>query len=171
MKPENRSISEASLPEQRIMRLWRKFGHHAFGRRLFHFLFNRAVPYSATIGSQIVKLEPGHALLELRDRRKVRNHLNSIHAIALANLGELASGLAMIAALPPHTRAIVVRLEINYLKKARGTLLAEGRASPPERILESISSIAEATIRDNEHDEVATVRVEWRLSPQEARTQ
>jgi acyl-coenzyme A thioesterase PaaI-like protein len=101
----------------------------------------------------------------LKDRRKIRNHLNSIHAIALANLGELASGLAMITAVPNGTRSIVTNLEIEYLKKARGRLLAEGRASPPSVINEAIDSLATADIIDEEGDLVACVTVLWRLSP------
>jgi acyl-coenzyme A thioesterase PaaI-like protein len=97
----------------------------------------------------------------------VRNHLNSIHAIALANLGELASGLALISAMPKSAKGIVTRLEIDYLKKARGTLTATGEAEVPETINEPTSLVAKATILNSDGERVATLDVHWLLSPRE----
>ena len=114
-----------------------------------------------------MELRPGFVRVSLKDRRAVRNHLNSIHAIALANLGELASGLAMISAVPSSVRAIVVNLEIEYIKKARGSLIAAGSAAPPGNISSSVTSIAEAEITDADGDVVALMKVHWRLSPKE----
>jgi acyl-coenzyme A thioesterase PaaI-like protein len=121
------------------------------------------VPYTGTIRPIIQEISPGRASVILRDRRVLRNHLNSIHAIALANVGELASGLALIAALPKSTKGIVTRLEIDYHKKARGQLIAVGEAQVPETIGESTTLQAYATIRDSEGECVATLTVYWQL--------
>jgi acyl-coenzyme A thioesterase PaaI-like protein len=102
--------------------------------------------------------------MRLADRPGVRNHLNSIHAIALANLGEMASGLAMTTALPPGIRSIVTGLEIGYAKKARGTLTAESRVQVPE-VRGDVEHDVQAEIRDSAGDLVATITVRWRLSP------
>ena len=152
-------------PEQRLLTLWRRFGGSLLGRKLFSYVLGRTAPYSGSIKAEVLRLEPGSAQVAMKDRRKLRNHLHSIHAIALANLGEIASGLAMISALPPNTRAIVVNLEIEYLKKARGRLLAIGSAKPPESITQAIDSVAVADIKDQEGDIVSRVKVHWRLSP------
>lgn len=130
------------------------------------FLFNRFlafhIPYSATINARVMDLKPGYARFELADRRKVRNHLNSIHAIALSNFGELTSGLALMTGLPAQVRGIVLQITTNYLKKARGTLIAECHCVLPE-VKGDTDVTVEAYIKDHEMNVVAQVKVLWRL--------
>jgi len=130
-------------------------------------MLGRMAPYSGSIRPLVLQLEPGYARIALQDRHGLRNHLNSIHAIALANLGELASGLAMLAALPEDVKAIVTSLEIEYVKKARGRLQAEGRAEPPGVITEPTTQIVRAEISDETGDIVARLNVHWQLRPKE----
>lgn len=153
--------------ESKVLRLWQQWGNTALGRRIYSRLLGRLVPYSGSIKPQVVHLEPGRAEIVMTDRHSLRNHLHSIHAIALANLGELASGLAMIAALPKDVKAIVVRLEIEYLKKARGTLTATGSASPARNITAESDALACCEIHDADGDIVAKVSAHWRLRPAE----
>jgi acyl-coenzyme A thioesterase PaaI-like protein len=141
---------------------WRRLATRPGGRWLFSRLVGRMAPYSGSMGAVVVELEPGRAVLRLRDRRRVRNHLRSVHAIALANLGELASGLAMMALLPACVRGIPVEINIRYLKKARGTLTAHGSATLPE-IVGPTNGEARADIRDAGDEPVAAVRVTWEL--------
>ncbi|MES9827695.1 MAG: hotdog fold domain-containing protein [Candidatus Thiodiazotropha sp.] len=154
-------------PEERVASLWRRLGNSALGRRIYSLLFGRMVPYTGTIRPLIEEISPGRARVTLRDRRVLRNHLNSIHAIALANVGELASGLALIAAMPRSTKGIVTRLEIDYLKKARGDLTAIGEAQLPETIGESSTLQTHATIWDQEGDSVANLTAHWQLRPRD----
>ena len=149
-------------PGQTILEMWRRTRGLPLGAQLFSYMLGRRVPYSASIGALVLELEPGHARLSMADRPGLRNHLNSVHAVALANLGEFTSGLAMTTALPADVRAIVVSLHTDYLKKARGPLIAESRVTLPA-VHGDLEHIVEAEIRDAGQDLVAKVAVRWRL--------
>jgi uncharacterized protein (TIGR00369 family) len=94
------------------------------GRRAFSRLIGAAAPYTGSIRAEVVEASEGRALVKLRERRRVQNHLRSIHAAALANLAEMTGSLAVAFSLPPASRFIPVGLRIDYLKKARGTIHA-----------------------------------------------
>ena len=149
----------------RIMAAWARLGGTVLGRLIFSFLLGWVVPYSGSIGARVTRFAPGACELQLPDRRRVHNHLNSIHAIALINLAELASGLAMLSGLPPTARGIVTHIEMDYEKKARGLLTVRSTARTPGIIDKDMEHTVEAEIFDLSGDRVAIGRIIWRLGP------
>lgn len=133
---------------------WNLLARFPGGKAVFSRLVGRAAPYTGTIGARVLALREGWAQVELADRRAVRNHLSSIHAVALVNLAELCGNVALAYSLPDDARFIVSGLSIEYLKKARGTLTATAECPVPtsseRRELE-----VPVTIRDADGDEVA----------------
>lgn len=148
--------------------MWQRLAPLPGGTWLFSRLVGFMVPYTGSIGAHVRELAPGRSRVTLRDRRKVRNHLDCVHAVALVNLGEVTSGLAMMTALPVGVRGIVTSLSIEYLKKARGSLT--GRSDLTD--LADLSDLADtrdrvvtAEISDTTGAVVARTHVTWRLSP------
>lgn len=135
------------------------------GKWLFSRILGMFVPYTGTLGASISILEPGHSKIILRDHRRVRNHLRSVHAIALCNLGEMATGLALMNSLPDKTRGILTGISAKYLKKARGSLVAECFCDiPKNNERQEVEVIGE--IRDHEGDLVARIQARWLMGPE-----
>lgn len=146
----------------RLLSLWRTLSPLPGGRWLFARIFARTVPYSASTRPSVRRLEPGYAEVSIPDRRANRQHLGSVHAIALMNVAEMASGLAMTAGLPAGVRGIVREMRMEYLKKARGTITAVSRVAIPTVTADQDFDVT-ADCLDPSGAVVARATVRWRL--------
>lgn len=151
-------------PGTRLLKLWRQLSPLPGGQWLFAMIFGRMVPYSGSVGPRIRVLEPGRAEVEIPDRRSNRQHLGSVHAIALMNVAEQSSGLAMMAGLPDGVRGIVTNISMQYFKKARGTIRAVSTVTVPTVTTDQDFDVT-ADCVDGEGTVVARATVRWRLGP------
>jgi acyl-coenzyme A thioesterase PaaI-like protein len=145
-----------------IYKYWQKVENKTMGRWFFSRLIAAIIPYTGALKAKVLDWKIGYAKVELKDRQGIRNHLNSIHAVALTNLGEFVSGLALISQFSDNIRGIPVNINIDFSKKARGTLTAECTTKLPDFKGEK-EHIVKAEIKDESNDIVATVTVKWQL--------
>ena len=110
-----------------VLTWWNTARRLPLGERLFSRAFAFKAPYFATIRPRFTVIEPDRAELVVPDRRRVHNHLGTVHAIALCNGLEAAMGALAEASIPSHRRWIPQGMEVAYTAKAKGdiTCLAE----------------------------------------------
>ncbi|MFC3550947.1 hotdog fold domain-containing protein [Lysobacter cavernae] len=135
-----------------------------------HWLFSRAVcfkaPYFATIAPLVVSLAPGRCEVRIHDRRRVHNHIGTVHAIALCNLAELSAGIMTDATIPASMRWIPKGMTVEYLKKAVGTL--HGVATPDIAVVEAANGYdlpVSVAVTDAAGDTVFRARIAMWVSP------
>lgn len=153
-----------------ILDIHRRLARWPGGGWLFSKLVCLKAPYFASISPRIRRLEPGRCEAGFRHRRRTSNHLGTVHAIALCNLAELAGGLAIDATLPPSMRWIPKGMEVEYLKKAVGSMHAV--ATPATEIVESATGYAapmEVSITNAAGEAVFRARISMWISPRPIR--
>ena len=110
-----------------VLTLWNTLDRLPRGERVFSFVFARKAPYFATIRPRFTVIEPNRAELVIPKRRRVHNHLGTVHAIALCNGLEAAMGALAEVTIPADKRWIPKGMTVAYTAKATSdiTCIAE----------------------------------------------
>ncbi len=96
-------------------------------------LFTKAVcfkaPYFSSISPRFEEVQAGYVKVFMPKHHAVLNHLNTIHAIAMCNMAELAGGVMTDISVEKSARWIPSGMTVKYLKKASTDLyaIADGR--------------------------------------------
>ena len=94
-------------------------------------VFTGRVRFAGTGRVQILELDEGRAVLQMRNVGPVQNHIGTIHASAMGLLAESATGVVLGMTLPDAKVPVLKSQHVDYLKRAQGTLRAEATL-PPE---------------------------------------
>jgi uncharacterized protein (TIGR00369 family) len=153
-------------PMNRLLALYRRLERVPCGRWLFGRLVCLKAPYFGTIAPRFERLVAGRCEISMPDRRRVHNHIGTVHAIALCNLAELAAGVMTDATIPASMRWIPKGMQVDYLKKAAGRMHAV--AAPVRPIVESDAGYelpVEVEVRNAAGEPVFRARIAMWVSP------
>ena len=112
--------------------LWKKTTALPAGKRLFSIAFAQKAPYFATIRPRFTELRPNYASLVIPKRRRVHNHIGTVHAIALCNGLEAAMGALAEATIPKGKRWIPKGMDISYTAKATSDITCIAETTPEQ---------------------------------------
>ncbi len=150
----------------RILDLYRRLAGKPGGRWLFSKLVCFKAPYFASIAPRIVSLAPQRGVARLKHRRRVTNHIGTVHAIALCNLAEFVGGLTCDVSLPRGMRWIPKGMQVEYLKKAVGTMTATAEpAFTPDVRAEGYDLPVNVSVRDDAGAEVFRAVIAMWITP------
>lgn len=118
--------------DNRILGLYRRTANWPGGRWLFSTIFARKAPYFASIRPVVTELRPNFCEVRFRKRRRVENHIGTVHVIAIANALEMAMGGLAEATIPKHLRWIPKGMELEYTAKATSDIRAVAETRPED---------------------------------------
>jgi acyl-coenzyme A thioesterase PaaI-like protein len=148
----------------RAIDTWNRLKGNAAGRWLFSLIVCWRAPYFASIRPLFVHLGEGRVEVRMRKRRRVTNHIGTVHAIAMANLCEVAAGTMMEALLDASMRWIPRGMTIRYLAKANTSVVA--KAVMPEVVPGNVQdAIVNVQVFDSQGVEVVQAGITMYLSP------
>ena len=115
-----------------VLRLWNSTRRLPLGERAFSLLFAQKAPYFASIHPRFTVVEPHHVELVIPKRRRVQNHIGTVHAIALCNGLEAAMGALAEVSIAAHKRWIPKGMEVAYTAKATSDITCTADTDPEQ---------------------------------------
>ena len=124
-------------------------------------------PYFSTIDPQFVCVKPGHVEAIIKNRKKIHNHLGTVHAAAMCNAAELVGGIMTDVTLPDKRRWIPSAMNVKYLVKAKTDLraVADGSGIDWSTIGEIVVPVE---ILDTEDTKVFTAKITMNIKLKKA---
>ena len=154
----------------KVLDLYHRLEGKPAGKWLFSTLVCMKAPYFGSIAPRIVELSPQRGVARIAHRRRVSNHIGTVHAIALCNLAEFVGGLACDAGTPDGMRWIPKGMQVEYLKKATGTMTAVATPAFAPRVADAGYALPyDITVTDPQGVEVFRARIDMWLSPKAGR--
>lgn len=139
---------------------------------LLNLVLRRIIPYNAPHLFKVEKVNDESLEVSIPFIKKNKNHINGIHACALATLCEYVSGLSLARALPPESyRLILQTIHVDYHYQGKTKLFA--RFGIDEQTLNEIkSSLKEkdsilkeysVSIYDTSENHICTGMITWQI--------
>lgn len=117
---------------QQTFDLYQKITRLPAGKRIFSLAYSIKAPYFATVRPVVREVRPNYAELSIRNRKRVHNHIGTLHAIAVCNGLEAAMGLVAEATCPADKRWLPRGLQVSYLAKSTTDLLCVAETDPEQ---------------------------------------
>jgi uncharacterized protein (TIGR00369 family) len=98
-------------------------------------VLGRVVKFVGTAGLSVEELTATRAVVSVKNRTKVQNHIGSVHAAAMALLAETASGFVVGMNVPDAAVPVIKSMHLDFVRRAKGALRAVAELSEDQRQL------------------------------------
>lgn len=137
--------------------------------RLRSLLMGRMVPLVGTAELSVEELTAERCVVSVQNRRKVQNHIGSVHAAAMALMAETATGFVVGMNVPDDRVPVIKTLKVDFKKRAKGALRAVATLTAEQReaiaAQEKGETSVAVTVTDGEGKEPIACEMLWAWTP------
>jgi acyl-coenzyme A thioesterase PaaI-like protein len=144
-----------------------------FYRRLLNLALDRVIPFNKPHRFRILEIDDRHIKTLIPYRKRNLNHINGLHACALATLSEFTTGFLLLSQLDSKKyRLIMQRLEMDYHYQGKMDATAtfslthdwlQSEIYVPLKIQHAIVVVCEVKIHDQAGNHLTTGKVHWQV--------
>lgn len=156
MKPSNFTLST-----------WQRLSTKPAGKWAFTRMVCWKAPYFGSIRPAFVELRPGFCEVHMQKRRRVLNHIGTVHAIAMCNMAELAGGTMTEVTVPSDYRWIPKGMTVEYIAKAETGLKAVAEIDPIPPFADAAELPVNVTVTDAANQPVFRAVITMWVSPKQ----
>jgi acyl-coenzyme A thioesterase PaaI-like protein len=128
-------------------------------------IFCTTVKFANTASIKLVSVTHTQAVLTLENKKKVRNHIGGIHAIAAALLAESATGIVFGMNVLDSSVPLLKSMTIHYQRRMKGNLTAIAKISESDvQLIENSDKgtmMVKVEITDESEQQPIVCEMEW----------
>lgn len=129
----------------------------------------RIVKFVGTAGLSIEELTPSRAVVFIKNRPRVQNHIGGVHAAAMALVAETATGFVVGMNVPDRAVPVIKTMKIDFVRRAQGSLRAVAELSEDQRARITTEEKGEVevkvTVTDEKGEEPIRCAMIWAWTP------
>lgn len=145
--------------------IWHALSTKPGGKWLFSRALCLKAPFFGTIRPLFAALRPEFCEVRFAKRRRVLNHLGTVHAIAMCNAAELAAGTMTDVTVPASHRWIPKGMKVEYIKPAKSDLIAVATPEGPMPLDQAGPYVVNVVLTDRDAAPVFKAQITMWVSP------
>ena len=132
-------------------------------------VFGKNVKFTGTAGVCIEELTERRAVISLKNKKRVQNHIGSVHAVANILIAESATGYLIGMNIPDSSVPVIKSIHADFVKRSAGDMKAIATLSQEQinyvQSTEKGETTVPVTLSDAEQKEPVVFEMVWAWTP------
>jgi len=132
-------------------------------------LLGKVVKFVGTAGLAVEELTTQRAVVSVKNRTRVQNHIGGVHAAAMALLAETATGFVVGMNVPGDRTPVIKSMKVDFVKRSKGAMRAVAELTPEQveaiRSTEKGEVTVAVTVTDEAGVEPVVCQMIWAWTP------